>query len=62
MMSMLEQSAKESCTTRLWLDILIKPVLSMMLFVRSEREGEWPLPLLVAERMLPYFTAAGHWN
>lgn len=62
MMLILEQRAEESRTTRLWLDVLIKPVLLMMLFVRAEREGEWPLHLLAAEAMLPYFGAAAHWN
>ena len=61
-MSILEEKAVTSRTTRLWLDAFIKPVLIMLLFIRAEREGEWPLHLLAVSRMLPYFAAACHWN
>ena len=61
-MNQLENMATRSRTTRLWLDSLIKPVLNMMMFVRAEREGDWPLHLLSVKAMLPYFFGAGHWN
>ena len=32
----------------------------MMMYVRAEREADWPLHLEAVERMLPYFFAAGH--
>ena len=32
------------------------------MFVRSEREGDWPLHLATYKQMLPYFFAAGHVN
>ena len=45
-----------------WVRNLIKPVLLMMLYVRAEREGAFPLHLDVCKRMLSYFFAASHWN
>lgn len=32
----------------------------MMMFVRAEREGDWPLHLWAVQEMMPYFFAAGH--
>ncbi len=34
----------------------------MMLFVRAEREGDWPLHMWCVAQMLPCFFAAGHIN
>lgn len=34
----------------------------MMLYVRAEREGDWPLHLVAVKQMLPYFFAAIHVN
>ena len=34
----------------------------MMLFIRAEREGEFPLHLYACQQMIPYFFAAGHIN
>ena len=62
MMEKLEAEADKSRTARLWLDKVIKPVLFTMLFIRAEREGDWPLHLWTVNAMLPYFFAAGHWN
>jgi len=56
----LEVLSQESRTTRLWVDCLIKPVFLMMLFVRAEREADWPLHLYAVKEMMPYFFAAGH--
>jgi len=33
-----------------------------MMYVRAEREADWPLHLAAVELMLPYFFAAGHVN
>ena len=54
--------SNESKTARLWFKCLIKPVFIMMIFVRAEREGDWPLHLFAVEKMLPYFFASGHVN
>ena len=56
----LEVLSEQSKTTRVWVDCLIRPVLLMMLFVRAEREGDWPLHLWAVQEMMPYFFAAGH--
>lgn len=62
LMKKLEDLSKRSRTTKMWVDILIKPVQIMMLYIRAEREGDWPLHLLVVKLMLPYFFASGHVN
>ena len=41
LMQILETEASKSQTTKLWVDVLIKPVLLTMMFVRAEREGDW---------------------
>ena len=58
----LDTAARKSKTSKLWVDCLIKPVFLMMLFVRAERESDWPLHLVAVKRMLPYFFASGHVN
>ena len=34
----------------------------MMLYIRAEREGDWPLHLEAVKQMMPYFYASGHVN
>ena len=34
----------------------------MMVYVRAEREADWPLHILAMKSMMPYFFAAGHIN
>ena len=58
----LDAACQRSRTTKLWIDCLVKLVLIIMTFVRAEREADWPLHLLAAEKMLPYFFAASHVN
>ena len=62
MMEVLETSASQSKTTQLWVENLVKPIFIMLLFVRAERETDWPLHLWAVKEMLPYFFAAGHCN
>ena len=45
-----------------WINNLIRPVFLMMMFVRAEREGEFPSHLYACHQMIPYFFAAGHIN
>ena len=54
--------ASKSKTTKLWADILVNGVLLMMMFVRAEREGDWPLHLYTVKEMIPFFFAARHVN
>lgn len=58
--NVLSDLASKSRTSKLWIDIIIKPVFIMMKFVRAEREGEWMLHLEALREMLPYFFSAGH--
>ena len=43
MMIKLEEISNESRTAKYWVLNFIKPVLLMMMYIRAEREGEWPL-------------------
>ena len=60
--TILEDVARESRTSKVWVDCLIKAVFLMMVYVRAEREADWPLHILAVKLMLPYFFAAGHVN
>ena len=62
MMEVLETNTSQSKTTPWWVENLVKPIFIMMLFVRAEREPDWPLQLWAVKEMLPYFFAAGHCN
>ena len=62
LMNCLEEKATQNSTAKLWFENLVKPVFIMMIFVRAEREGDWPLHLWAVREMLPYFFAAGHWH
>ena len=62
LMTKLEDLASHSRTTKLWVENLIKPVFIMMLFIRAEREADWPLHLLSTKMMMPYYFASGHFR
>ncbi len=62
LMTLLESIAASSKTSKLWVDVLVKPVFIMMMFIRAEREGNWLLHLEAFRQMLPYFFAAAHVN
>ena len=62
MREILETNASQSRTTQLWVENLVKPIFIMLLFVRAEREADWPLHLWAVKEMLPFFFAAGHCN
>ena len=61
-MTVLDDLAAKSRTTKMWVDGFIKPVLTMMLYVRAERSGDWPLHLQAVKLMMPYFFASSHIN
>ena len=46
----------------MWVDVFIKPILIMMLYIREEREGDWPLHLQAVNLMMPYFFVSGYVN
>ena len=58
----MEYLAQKSMIAEHWINNLIRAVFLMMLFVRAEREGEFPLHLYACRQMIPYFFAAGHVN
>lgn len=62
LMSTLDELSTASRTAKMWVENLIKPVFIMMLFVRAEREGDWPLHLAAVTMMIPYFFASSHAN
>ena len=62
LITLLDNRAERSRTTKLWVSNLVKPVLLMMMFIRAEREADWPLHLWTIQEMMPYFFAAGHFN
>ena len=62
LLTRLDHAASTSNTSKLWVDCFIKPVFIMMLYVRAEREGDWPLHLVAVKQMLPYFFASSHIN
>jgi hypothetical protein len=37
--------SNRSETTKLWVDCFVRPTLIMMVFIRAERESDWPLHL-----------------
>ena len=57
----LKMTVKELLRHRINTLNLIKPVLTMM-YVRTEREGEWPLHIFAIKEMIPYFSASCHIN
>ena len=46
----LNDKASQSRTTRLWIDCLITPTCVAMLYVRAEREVDWPFNLLTGSQ------------
>ena len=55
----LEDISGNSRTAKVWVNIVIKSVFIMMLYIRAEREGDWPLHLEAVKQMMPYFYASG---
>ena len=62
LLTRLDHVASASNTSKLWVDCFIKPVFIIMLYVRAEREGDWPLHLVAMKQMLSYFFTSGHVN
>ena len=56
------EQARESKTGRLWVDCFIKPTLIALMFMRSERQGNFLLQQYCLKKMLPYFAASGYFN
>lgn len=59
---LLDATAARNRTAKLWINCLIYPVLTIMKYVRAEREADWPLHLASVREMMPLFFAASHIN
>ena len=53
-MQLLADIVNNSRILKIWLYLLIKPVMTMTIYVRAERELDWPLHIAAVEQMLPY--------
>ena len=58
----LDDAASQSRTAKLWVNCLIKPVFTIMKYIRAEREADWCLHLACVREMMPLFFAASHYN
>ena len=58
----LDDAASHSRTAKLWVNCLIKPVFTIMKYIRAEREADWCLHLACVREMMPLFFAASHYN
>ena len=56
----LDEISSESRTAKLWVDCLIKPVFTMLKYIRAEREADWVLHLQTVRELMPLFFAARH--
>ena len=55
LMKVLNDEAFQSRTASLWVDCFITPTFLSTLYVRAEREADWPFHLLTVKEKLPYF-------
>ena len=62
LMNVLEEKNKSGQITKLWFDALIKPLISCLLFITTEREEDWSLHLEAVKNMVPSFFATSHVN
>ena len=58
----LENLASGSHISRLWVDCFVRPMLTVLKYVRAEREADWPPHVSAVKEMVVLFFAAGHQN
>ena len=56
--TVLDDLSIESKTSKMWIDLIIKPAFIMMLYTRADHEGDVALHLHAASHMLVYIFAA----
>ena len=61
-MKALDQIASQSRMVKLRVEVLEKPLLLMMAYIRAGREGDWRLNRATFRKMLPYYFAPGNVN
>jgi hypothetical protein len=57
----LEEIARQSRSVKLWVYVLLKPVL-MMTYIRAEHECDWYSPPATFWKIFPYYFVARHVN
>ena len=59
---MLNDTASHSQTTKLCVNCLIKPLFTIMKYVRAEKEADWLLHLASVHEMMPLFFVEAYFN
>jgi hypothetical protein len=59
---MLNERCEKSKTAKMWTTVVIYPMLTIMKFMRAEKESNWLLHLSSLREMRPLFVAANHSN
>jgi hypothetical protein len=57
--AVLTELSEKSQTTKMWVELMIKPTFLMMQFSHALHEGDWPIHI-TAEAMMPYMFTANH--
>ena len=60
--NVLDELAVQSCTTKMWINNVIKRTFLMMIIYPAWHEGDWPLHVKTAEGMLLYMFATHKYN
>ena len=58
----LDACSSKSMLSKHWVDNLIRPIMLIMIYVRSELAGDFSFQLHACYKMMSYFFAAGHVN
>ena len=58
----LEKRSLQSRTIKIWVSVVIRPVLIIMLYCRASHVSDWLLPIKATEMLLPYMFAAHNYN
>ena len=54
--------AAQSRTSKLWLDCLIKSVFKILQYTRAERESDWPLHIVMVNKIILLFFTVRHYH
>lgn len=58
----LDRRSEMSRTTKLWVNVVIRPLFIIMLYLRASHDSDWLLHVKATEMMLPYMFAAHKHN
>ena len=62
LLQVLEELSVESRNAKMRLSCVIKPVFTILKYVRAERESDFALHMACVKDMIPLFFAANHFN